>query len=97
MKTKIIYSYDANKNATLIAERGIGFEEIIERIEEGWTVAKTKHPNAAKYPHQWVYEVDIDGYIYVVPFVTNGKTHFLKTIYASRKSTKKYLDKENKQ
>jgi len=37
----------------------------------------------------------IDDYVYLVPFVEDEKTIFLKTIIPSRKMTKKYLGEQN--
>jgi hypothetical protein len=48
-----------------------------------------EHPDREKYPNQLLYEVDVDGYVYVVPVVREGRTLFLKTIYPSRKATRK--------
>ena len=48
-----------------------------------------EHPDARKYPDQLLYEVDVDGYIHVVPVVRQGRSLFLKTIYPSRKATRK--------
>ena len=39
----------------------------------------------------WMYVVDIDRYLYLVPFVTAADgTRFLKTIIPSRKATRDY-------
>ena len=35
-----------------------------------------------------------DDYVYLVPFVEDEQTVFLKTIIPSRKATKQYLEKE---
>jgi hypothetical protein len=35
--------------------------------------------------------VDVEGYAFLVPFVTDGDVWFLKTIIPSRKMTKQYL------
>ena len=47
-----------------------------------------EHPNAERYPNQLLYEVDVDGYVHVVP-IRERRTLFLKTIYPSRKATRK--------
>jgi uncharacterized DUF497 family protein len=39
------FAFDAEKNARLKAERGIGFEEIIALIESGKLLALLDHPN----------------------------------------------------
>ncbi len=36
-----------------------------------------------------------DDYVYLVPFVEDEKTIFLKTIIPSRKATQQYLDEES--
>jgi uncharacterized DUF497 family protein len=89
------FAFDAEKSALLKEERGIGFEEIIALIESDKLLGILAHPNQKKYSHQFIAEVDVEGYIYIVPFVMNGTQIFLKTIYPSRKMTKKYRSKEN--
>jgi predicted DNA binding CopG/RHH family protein len=42
-----------------------------------------------KYPNQRIFIIDIEDYIYLVPFVEDEKSMFLKTIIPSRKMTKK--------
>lgn len=49
------------------------------------------HPNQAKYPGQRVLIVEVDAYVYLVPYVENDEEYFLKTIIPSRKATKQYL------
>lgn len=38
-----------------------------------------------------MFVVEIENYIYLVPFIEKEDEIFLKTIYPSRKATKKYL------
>ncbi len=46
-----------------------------------------EHPDQGRYPGRMIYVVDIERYIYLVPFVTAGDgTRFLKTIIPSRRS-----------
>lgn len=82
------YAFDPDKNAWLIRERGISFEQIIALIEGGNLVRVLEHHDRERYPNQLLYEVDIEGYIYVVPVVRAHRTLFLKTIYPSRKATR---------
>ena len=42
-----------------------------------------------RYPNQQIFVVAIDGYAYSVPYVVDGDTWFLKTVYPNRKF--KYL------
>ena len=51
------------------------------------------HPNQIKYPGQKISLVDVDGYIYMVPFVESETEFFLKTIIPSRKATKEFRSK----
>jgi len=83
------YAFDPQKNAWLIRERGISFEEIIALIEGSKLIQVLEHPNAERYPNQLLYEVDVDGYVHVVPVVGKGRILFLKTIYPSRKATRR--------
>ena len=75
----------------LLDERGITFEEIVQRIEAGSKIIETEHPNQKDYPGQKILIVDVDGYAYLVPCVIDQNEYFLKTIIPSRKATKKYL------
>lgn len=87
------YHFDPEKNRWLIRERGIGFEEIIALIESSKLLRVLEHPDKAKYPEQLLYEVDVDGYVHVVPVIRTGKTLFMKTIYPSRKATRELKKK----
>lgn len=91
MKEKIHFDYSPEKNLFLKEIRGISFEEVELAINEGRVLDITDHPNQDKYPNQKVYILDINSYIYLVPFVRkNEKEIFLKTIFPSRKAVKKY-------
>jgi hypothetical protein len=83
------YVFDPLKNAWLIRERGISFEQIIALIESSELIQVLEHPNAERYPNQLLYEVDVGGYVHVVPVVNEGRILLLKTIYPSRKATRK--------
>jgi hypothetical protein len=84
------YAFDPQKNAWLIRERGISFEQVIALIESSKLVQVLEHPNAERYPNQLLYEVDVDGYVHVVPVIRRGRILFLKTIYPSRKATRRH-------
>ncbi len=86
-----VFNWNCEKNAWLKANRGISFEEIIFHIEIGGELAITHHPNQAKYPGQKISIVQVEDYVYLVPFVESEKEIFLKTIIPSRKATKQYL------
>lgn len=87
------FDWNEQKNTSLKTDRGIGFENIVDAINDGHLLTTLKHPNSKKYPRQKVYIVQVNNYVYSVPFVENKQVCFLKTIYPSRKYTKQYLKK----
>lgn len=90
-KEKIHFAYSPEKNLFLKEIRGISFEEVELAIDEGRVLDITDHPNRNKYPNQKVYVLNINNYVYLVPFVKKSeKEIFLKTIFPSRKAVKKY-------
>lgn len=86
-----IFEWNAAKNLKLKQERGISFEEVVFYIEKGSVIDIVAHPNRKRYPSQRIFIIDIDDYIYLVPFIENEEVVFLKTIILSRKATKEYL------
>ena len=86
---------DDAKNAKLRTERGIGFEEIVFHIERGDLLDILEHPNPERYGGQRIFVVRREDYVYLVPFVEDEHTVFLKTIIPSRKATKEYLGEES--
>ncbi|MBT8123993.1 MAG: hypothetical protein KJO81_04120 [Gammaproteobacteria bacterium] len=58
---------------------------------QGEILDDVEHPNHEKYPGQRVFVLNIDQYIYLVPYVESKEEIFLKTIIPSRKATKAYL------
>jgi uncharacterized DUF497 family protein len=90
------YNFDPQKNRKLVELRGISFEEVISVLEHKGPIDIVRHHNDEKYSHQRLYVVDLHGYVYLVPFVERENEIFLKTIFPSRKATKKYLGKGDK-
>ncbi len=88
--------YSLEKNELLKAERYISFEDIILALESGCLLDDIEHPNRAKYPNQniFIILVQIKNYVYLVPYVEDEKSIFLKTIIPSRKMNKKYNKKD---
>lgn len=85
------FRWNHQKNAELKEERGISFEKIVLAIEANGLLDVIKHPNDNKYPHQSVFVVVFEQYVYLVPFVEEPEFFFLKTVIPSRKATKDYL------
>ncbi len=85
--------WNEGKNALLKAhpDRAVGFEDIVSAIESGGLLDDIEHLNDSRYPHQRQYIVLFNNYVYCVPYLVDGDTIFLKTIFPSRKLTRKYL------
>jgi hypothetical protein len=86
------FDWDDAKNAKLKAERG--FEEVVFHIERGDLLDILEHPNPSRYAGQRIFVVRREEDVYLVPFVEDEHTVFLKTIIPSRKATKQYLGEE---
>lgn len=88
--------WDVEKNEELREERQITFEEAVFCLMEGGLLDTIEHPNRETYPNQRIFILNIEDYVYLVPFIETEESIFLKTIIPSRKMTKKYLgDKKN--
>ena len=83
--------WNDEKNLILQKERGVCFEDVVVCVMNNRVLDIIAHPNREKYPHQRIFVIEIDGYVYLVPFIEDEETLFLKTIIPSRKMTKKYL------
>jgi len=67
-------------------------EEIVIAIEDGSVIDIVKHTDPDRYQNQLIYLIDYRNYIWAVPHIVdkeNGEI-FLKTIYPSRRLTRKY-------
>lgn len=84
--------WNEEKNFTLLQERWICFEDVLVYINR-WCIVKIQesHYNDEKYPNQKIIYLDIEKYIYIIPFIENDDEIFLKTVIPSRKYTKMYL------
>ncbi|MFI5348894.1 MAG: toxin [Elusimicrobiota bacterium] len=83
--------WSEEKNALLTESRGVGFERAAVKIEQLDYIALVEHWNRRRYPHQWVFVLEIDGYAYYVPFVETDDKIFLKTMMPSRQAKRRYL------
>ena len=89
------FAWDEAKNEKLKADRAIGFEDIVFHIERGDLLDILEHQNPDRYAGQRIFVVRREDYVYLVPFVEDEHTVFLKTIIPSRKATKQYLGEES--
>ncbi len=86
-----LFLWNEEKNAWLKSTRQISFEEIVFYIGMGFLLDVLEHPNQQRYKGQRIFVVQVDNYVYLVPFVETQNEVFLKTIIPSRKATRKYL------
>jgi hypothetical protein len=84
------FNWNIEKNNWLKENRNISFEEVILAIAQHQIKEVYDHPNQSQYLGQKIYEIEINDYIYLVPFIESDDELFLKTIIPSRKATKKH-------
>ena len=84
------FDWDDEKNTLLRRTRGVGFEEVVFHIENGDALDVIGHPNAERYHGQRILVLEIDGSAYLVPYLKERGTRFLKTIIPSHTATKEY-------
>jgi len=85
------FSWNEEKNELLKNDRSLSFEEVVFYIELGFLLDVLEHPNQERYKGQKIFVVQMEDYVYLVPFIESEDEIFLKTIIPSRKATKKYL------
>ena len=86
------FDWNDEKNEFLQSTRGVSFEEVVFHIQNGDVLDVIKHPNPARYPSQNIIVLNMEGYVYLVPYTKERGVRFLKTIIPSRKATKEYLE-----
>jgi uncharacterized DUF497 family protein len=87
----MVFRWNPQKNAQLMRERGLSFEQIVLAVECGDLLQVIAHPNPARYPEQKIMVVAMDAYAFLVPFVQEEDGYFLKTIIPSRKATRDFM------
>ncbi|MGZ8548942.1 MAG: toxin [Sulfuricurvum sp.] len=86
----MVFDWNDDKNTLLKESQNVCFEDVVTSIQEDKLLDIVKN-SSANYQSQYCLIVEIMNYAYIVPFVNEGETFFLKTIYPSRKQTKKYI------
>ena len=90
-----LINWNKDKNTWLKKCRKIGFEDVLYYMDNNFVIDDIEHPNKERYPNQRIFVLDIEEYIYLVPYVESKEEIFLKTIIPSRKATRKYLEVNN--
>lgn len=97
-ETEVVFLWDIEKNKCLKEnpDRNFkGFEDVVLAILNNKVLDILENKN---YPDQYILVVEIDNYIYAVPFSLELETSeensilfvYFKTLYPSRKLLKKY-------
>lgn len=83
------YRWNADKDAWLKIERGVGFEALVEAMEGGGLLRDQAHPNLGRFGSQRMFWVLCQGQVWLIPYVLEGDDAcFFKTAYPSRKATR---------
>ena len=90
------FRWSSGKNQQLGAQRSIHFEAVVVAIETGGLLDVLAHPNPEQYPSQRILVVEVNQYVYLVPYVEDDDYLFLKTIIPSRKATRDYLGQDTR-
>ncbi len=90
---EISYKWDEEKNNILKETRNISFFEIVTAIENRQVLEIIDNPSS-NHINQKCFVIELNNYIYLVPFVEDKNEIFLKTIFPSKKHKKHYLNKK---
>ena len=60
MCKELTYIFNTQKNAQLLEQRGVGFEDVILCIKKHKVLDIVPHHNPKKYPGQWIMVVDMN-------------------------------------
>ncbi len=85
------FDWDDEKHAFLERTRDVSLEDVLFHIQNGDVLDILRYPNESRYPNQRIIVLNVEGYVYLVPYVKQEGTRFLKTIIPSRKATKESL------
>ena len=88
--SKVEFEWHNKKSERIKRERGLSFDEIVEKIREGAVLDILD--NREEFEGQKLMILNIDGYIWAVPFEKRGDKLRLVTAYPSRKFTRIYLE-----
>jgi len=89
------FDWNEEKNQQLKATRNVSFEDVITALENKQLLGELV--GKGNYSHQKQYIVNINNYPYVVPYVEDDKTIFLKTIFPNRKLKHLLQGQDNEQ
>ena len=85
------FDWSDEKNEWLRRSRGLCFEDVLVCIQNGGILDVIRHPDRELYPMQSIIVLNVEGYVWLVPYAKARGVRFLKTIIPSRKATREYL------
>ncbi len=85
------FDWSDEKNEWLRRNRGLCFEDVLVCIQNEGILDVIRHPDRERYPKQSIIVLNVEGYVWLVPYVKSRGVRFLKTIIPSRKATREYL------
>jgi len=91
-----MFEWNIDKNELLKKTRNISFEDVLIAISQNKILDILEHHNKTKYPNQKILIIEFNDYAYLVPFIENKQTIFLKTIIPNKKATQNYILKSKK-
>ncbi|MFH1037227.1 MAG: toxin [PVC group bacterium] len=85
------FDWSEEKNEHLEHTRGVCFEDVVVSIQNGGVLDVIRHLNQKRYPGQNIIVLNVEGYMWLVPYIKKTGKRFLKTIIPSRKATREYI------
>lgn len=84
------FSWDPIWSQQLLKERGVSFEDVVFCVQKGGLRDLLRFRNPDRDPLQFVLVVEIDGYVYLVPYIETDDAFHLQTITPSKQATQRY-------
>lgn len=85
------FAWDEEKNEWLAVARGITFREVADAVTHS-RLALIGNKNQDRYPNQYVFIVEINGYAWQVPADRTEYGWYLRMAFPSRSATRMYLE-----
>lgn len=85
------FEWDEKKNAVLLRDRSVSFEDVLTEMAEGRLLNVMENVN---HPGQIIYVVRLNGYVQCVPAIEGLDSVRLITIYPSRKLNSEFMERQ---
>ena len=84
------FNWEPARSRQLLDERGISFEDVVFYLQRCGLRDILGFRNPARDSQQRVLAVEIDDYVYLVPYIETDEAYFLQSITPSKKATHVY-------